>query len=117
MNALILLFIFVPSLVGILLLLNVLFALHRPDYEKITPFECGINPIYNQTRNPFNINFYIVAVLFLIFDLEILLIFPASVVLYQVESYGFSIFLIFLIILTVGFVKELASKALNFTKI
>lgn len=80
---------FVPILVGILLILNVLLAVHRPDSEKVTPYECGFNPIYNQVRVPFAIQYYLVGILFLIFDLEVALLYPIAVSLYQVSVYGF----------------------------
>jgi NADH:ubiquinone oxidoreductase subunit 3 (subunit A) len=88
MTMIVLLF-FVPILVGILLALNVLLAVHRPDTEKVTPYECGFNPIYGQVRAPFAIQYYLVGILFLIFDLEIAVLFPVAVSLYQVTTYGF----------------------------
>jgi len=106
---------FVPVLVGILLALNVLLAVHRPDTEKISAYECGFNPIYGQVRAPFSIAFYLVGILFLIFDLEIAVLFPIAVTLYQVTSYGFWIATLFLIFLTVGFVYEWGKGALKFT--
>lgn len=109
------LFIFVPILVGILLMLNVLLAVHRPDTEKVTPYECGFNPIYGQVRAPFAIQYYLVGILFLIFDLEIAVLFPLAVTLYQVTAYGFWIGMIFLILLTIGFVYEYGKGALKFT--
>ena len=74
MNSLLILFIFIPILVVILLALNLLLAVHRPDTEKLSPYECGFTPIYGQTRSQFSVHFYIVAILFLVFDLEILLL-------------------------------------------
>ena len=68
MNTLILFFIVVPVLVLILLGLNLLLSTHNPDPEKVSPFECGFISIYGQTRIPFHIQFYLVAILFLIFD-------------------------------------------------
>jgi len=115
MSSLLLLFIFVPVLTGILLALNLLLAVHRPDDSKVSAYECGFSPIYGQTRSPFHVQFYIVGILFLIFDLEILLIYPICVTLYQVSSYGFWIVMIFFAILTVGFVLEIGSGALYFT--
>lgn len=115
MTTLFIFFLFVPLLVGILLGLNLLFSVHKPDSEKVSPFECGFAPIYGQTRSPFHIQFYLVAILFLVFDLEIFYLVPLSVSMYQVGSYGFSIFLIFFIILTIGFVYELGAKILHFT--
>lgn len=80
---------FVPVLVAILLGLNLLLAAHRPDYEKVSVYECGFNALTAQTRNPFSISFYLVAVLFLIFDLEIALVYPVAVSLGVITSYGF----------------------------
>ena len=111
----IVLFFFVPVLVGILLALNVLLAVHRPDTEKVTPYECGFNPIYGQVRAPFAIQYYLVGILFLIFDLEIAVLYPLAVTLYQVTSYGFWIATIFLVLLTIGFVYEFGKGALKFT--
>nr|UYG49289.1 NADH dehydrogenase subunit 3 [Rhizoctonia sp.] len=116
MSSLLLLFIFVPVLTGILLALNLLLAVHRPDSEKVQAYECGFSPIYGQTRSPFHVQFYLVGILFLIFDLEILLIYPLAVTLHQVSAYGFWIFIVFLVILTVGFVLEIGSGALYFTE-
>lgn len=114
MNTLLMLFIFVPVLTFILLALNLAFAVHRPDSEKVTSYECGFSAI-PQTRSPFSVQFYIVGILFLVFDLEILLIYPFSASLYQIGSYGFWIVLIFFVILTLGFVYEYSSGALKFT--
>ena len=115
MNTLLMLFIFVPVLTLIFLALNLLFAVHRPDYEKMTSYECGFSPIHGQTRSPFSVQFYIVGILFLVFDLELVLLYPVTVSLYQVGSYGFWIVLVFFLVLTVGFVYELGSGALKFT--
>ena len=113
MNNILMLFIFVPILVGILLALNFLLAVHRPDEAKVSAYECGFSPVYGQTRSTFQIHFYIVGLLFLVFDLEILLLFPVGVTLYQVSTFGFSIAIIFFIILTIGFVLEISSGAVS----
>ena len=115
MNALLMLFLFIPILVVILLALNIILAVHRPDTEKLSPYECGFTNIYGQTRSQFSVHFYIVAILFLVFDLEILLLYPVSVTLYQVSSYGFTIAIIFFSILTIGFIFELGKGVLKFT--
>lgn len=114
MNALLVLFIFVPILTLILLALNIAFAVHRPDSEKVTSYECGFSPIHGQTRAPFSIQFYIVGILFLVFDLEIVLLYPFSVSIYQVGQFGFWVVMTFFVILTLGFVYELGSGALKF---
>lgn len=115
MTALKIMFIFVPILVAILLILNVLLAAHRPDSEKVTAYECGFSPIYGQTRSPFSIQYYLVGILFLIFDLEILLLYPLALTLYEISVYGFWVAMIFFTVLTFGFVYELAKGVLYFT--
>jgi NADH:ubiquinone oxidoreductase subunit 3 (subunit A) len=110
---LVMLFLFIPILVFILLFLNYILAPSKPDAEKLSIYECGFVAVYGQTRSTFHINFYIVAMFFLIFDLEILLLFPISVSLFQVGTYGFTIALIFFLILTIGFILEIASGAIS----
>ena len=115
MNTITIFIIFIPILVIILLLANLLFAVHRPDSEKVTPYECEFSPVYGQVRSPFSIQFYLVGILFLIFDLEILFVYPYRSIIYHSEIYGFWIVMIFFIVLTVGFVYEFGSGALYFT--
>jgi NADH-ubiquinone oxidoreductase chain 3 len=110
-------FIFVPILGFALLGLNILLAPHRPDESKVSAYECGFSPVYGQTRSTFQIHFYLVGMLFLIFDLEILLLFPIGVTLYQVSTFGFSIALIFFIVLTIGFVLEIGSGAIQLSNL
>ena len=114
MTSLTLMFIFVPILTGILLMLNVLLAVHKPDTEKVSAYECGFSPVYGQTRAPFSIQYYLVGILFLLFDLEILLLYPLATSLYQVGSYGFVIAVAFLLVLTLGFMFEWGKGALYF---
>ena len=113
MNNLLMLFIFVPILAIILLVLNILLSVHSPYESKLSPYECGFNPIQGQTRSVFHIHFFLVGLLFLIFDLEILLLFPLAVTLYQVSLFGFIIALIFFGVLTIGFVLEIGSGAIK----
>jgi len=115
MSNLFVLFIVVPFLALVLLALNVLLAPHRPDEAKVSAYECGFSPVYGQTRSTFQIHFYIVAMLFLVFDLEILLLFPLGVTLYQVSTFGFIIALIFFSVLTIGFVLEIGTGAISLT--
>jgi NADH:ubiquinone oxidoreductase subunit 3 (subunit A) len=117
MNNLLILFIFVPILTLILLLLNLLLAPHIPDESKVSPYECGFLSLPGQTRSIFHIHFYIVALLFLIFDLEILLLLPVAVSLYHISTYGFSVALIFFLVLTVGFILEIGSGAVKLTDV
>jgi len=117
MSNLFFLFIFVPILGFVLLGLNLLLAPHRPDESKVSAYECGFSPVYGQTRSTFQIHFYLVGMLFLIFDLEILLLFPIAVTLYQVSTFGFCIALIFFIVLTIGFVLEIGSGAIQLSNL
>lgn len=116
MNNLLMLFIFVPILAFILLFVNFLFSAHKPDESKISAYECGYSAIRKQNRTDFQIQFYVVAMLFLIFDLEILLLFPIAVTLYKVSTFGFSIALIFFLVLTIGFILEIGSGAISIAK-
>lgn len=115
MDTITLFFIFVPILTVILLFTNLLLAVHRPDSEKVTPYECGFSVVYGQTRNPFQISFYLVGILFLVFDIEILIFSPYAICLYQTGIYGFWIFIFFFLLLTIGFVYEIGTGALYFT--
>ena len=115
MNNILMLFIFVPILAVILLALNLLLAPHAPYEAKVSAYECGYNALPGQTRSTFQIQFYLVAILFLVFDLEILLILPIAVSLYQVGTFGFSVAVIFFIVLTIGFVLEIGSGAISIT--
>ena len=115
MNNLFFLIIFIPILAFILLGVNILLAVHRPDEAKVSAYECGFLALPEQTRSTFQIHFMIVALLFLIFDLEILLLFPLAVTLYQVSIFGFSIGILFFIILTIGFILEIGSGAIALT--
>jgi NADH-ubiquinone oxidoreductase chain 3 len=115
MNTLLMLFILVPILAVLLLGLNLLFAVNKPNEAKESVYECGFNAVYGQTRSTFQIHFFIVALLFLVFDLEILLLFPIALTLYQVSMFGFSVALIFFIVLTIGFVLEIGTGAIKVT--
>ena len=114
-STLLVLFIFVPILALLLLGLNVLLAPSKPDESKVSPYECGFSVIQGQTRSVFHIKFYLVAMLFLIFDLEVLLLLPLAVTLYHISFFGFSIAILFFLVLTIGFVLEIGSGAINFT--
>jgi NADH-ubiquinone oxidoreductase chain 3 len=81
--------------------------------EKKTAFECGFHSFLGQNRTQFSISFFIFALLFLLFDLEILLVYPYTITAYDNSIYGLIIMLIFFILLTVGLIFELGKKALN----
>ena len=114
MNTLTIFIFFVPVIIGVLLVLNLFFAIHKPDSEKVSPNECGFVAI-GDTRSKFSVEFYLVGILFLVFDLELLFLYPLAVTLYQITTYGFFIAMIFLVLLTIGFVYEYGKGALKFT--
>ena len=82
-------------------------------HEKLYTYECGFSPILGQTRNTFHISFFLIALAFLILDLEILLFFPISVSLSQIGTFGLVIALIFFIVLTIGYVIEILAGNLK----
>ena len=84
----------------------------RPDRAKLSPYECGFEP-FEDTRFPFDVRFYLVAILFIIFDLETAFLFPWAVVLRHISWSGFWAMMIFLGILTIGFVYEWKRGALE----
>lgn len=84
----------------------------RPSTEKSSPYECGFNPFEN-ARMKFDVRFYLVAILFIIFDLEIAFLFPWAVVLEEVGWFGFNAMIIFLGLLVVGFIYEWKKGALE----
>ena len=113
MSSTIFFFLFIPLLSLILLTINIVFAPHNPYLEKNNAFECGFTSFLGQNRIQFSISFFIFALLFLLFDLEILLVYPYLMSAYINEAYGLLILMTFLGILTIGFVFELGKKALT----
>jgi NADH-quinone oxidoreductase subunit A len=115
MNTLTFFILFIPALVLVLLLVNTLLAVNKPYSEKVSPYECGFTPL-GDARQKFSVQFYLVAILFIVFDLEVLFLFPFAVSLYEVSLMGFWVVILFLIVLTIGFVYEWSKGALKFTK-
>ena len=105
--------IFIPLLAFILLAVNLIFAPHNPYQEKDSAFECGFHSFLGQNRTQFSISFFIFALLFLLFDLEILLVYPYIVSAYVNGIYGLVVMLIFFLVLTLGFAFELGKNALK----
>ena len=113
MSSLTFFFIFIPILSFILLAINILLSPHNPYQEKNSAFECGFHSFLGQNRTQFSISFFIFALLFLLFDLEILLVYPYVVSAYTNGIYGLIVMLVFFLILTLGFVFELGKNALK----
>jgi NADH-quinone oxidoreductase subunit A len=89
-----------------------LLGVHRPDPEKLSPYECGFEA-FEDARMKFDVRYYLVAILFILFDLEIAFLFPWAVVLPEIGLFGFVSMLIFLGILVVGFIYEWKKGALE----
>ena len=94
------------------IIINFLFSPKKPDPEKLSAYECGFEP-FNDSRMEFDIRFYLVAILFIIFDLEIAFLFPWAISLGKIGFLGFLSMMFFLVILTVGFIYEWKKGALD----
>ena len=94
------------------LILNFAFSPKNPDPEKLSSYECGFEP-FNDSRMEFDIRFYLVAILFIIFDLEIAFLFPWAITLGNIGYFGFFSMMLFLFILTIGFIYEWKKGALD----
>ena len=105
--------IFIPILAILLLAINLILAPHNPYQEKDSAFECGFHSFLGQNRSEFSISFFIFALLFLLFDLEILLVYPYVVSGYANGIFGLIVMLMFFLVLTLGFAFELGKNALS----
>ena len=109
----ILLFIIVGLGLGLVLLsLGALLAPNRPNPEKLSPYECGFEA-FEDARMKFDVRYYLVAILFILFDLEIAFLFPWAIVLEEIGLAGFLAMMVFLGILVVGFIYEWMKGALE----
>ncbi|MEE9455081.1 MAG: NADH-quinone oxidoreductase subunit A [Paracoccaceae bacterium] len=100
------------ALAIILSISAVIVAVRNPDPEKTSTYECGFNP-FDDSRMRFDVRFYLVAILFIIFDLEIAFLFPWAVAFKDVGLFGFWSMIVFLGVLTVGFAYEWKKGALE----
>ena len=89
-----------------------LLGVHRPDSEKLSPYECGFEA-FEDARMKFDVRYYLVAILFILFDLEIAFLFPWAIVLREIGLFGFLAMAVFLAILVVGFIYEWKKGALE----
>ncbi|MDA8328398.1 MAG: NADH-quinone oxidoreductase subunit A [Betaproteobacteria bacterium] len=109
----VLVFVLVGLLVGVVpILMGWLLAPNRPDAEKLSPYECGFNA-FEDARMKFDVRYYLVAILFILFDLEIAFLFPWAIVLPEIGLFGYLAMVLFLGILVVGFVYEWKKGALE----
>src|ERR1700733_10601958 len=113
MNSLTILFILVSIITLLFLIINFLLAPHNPYQEKYSIFECGFHSFLGQNRTQFGVKFFIFALVYLLLDLEILVIYPFGLSGYENGIYGLIVVLIFIGIITAGFVFELGKNALK----
>jgi NADH-quinone oxidoreductase subunit A len=97
---------------GVLLLIPFVVAYQSPDSEKLSAYECGFNA-FDDARMKFDVRFYLVALLFIIFDLEVTFLFPWAVAFKEVGNVGFWSMMAFLAVLTIGFIYEWRKGALE----
>jgi NADH-quinone oxidoreductase subunit A len=106
-------FIGVAAGIGLALLLSAfLLAYKQPDPEKLSAYECGFNA-FDDARMKFDVRFYLVAILFIIFDLEVTFLFPWAVAFSKLGLFGFCSMMLFLAVLTIGFIYEWKKGALE----
>ena len=106
-------FVAVSLVIGLALLIApFIVAYKQPDPEKLSAYECGFNA-FDDARMKFDVRFYLVAILFIIFDLEVAFLFPWAVVFHKVGAFGFWSMMVFLGVLTVGFIYEWKKGALE----
>ena len=109
----IIIFIFIALILSIgFIVLNFLFSPKNPDPEKLSAYECGFEA-FSDSRMEFDVRFYLVAILFIIFDLEIAFLFPWAISLGKIGILGFVSMMIFLFILSIGFIYEWKKGALD----
>ena len=109
----IILFLFIALVLSAgFIVVNFLFSPNNPDPEKLSAYECGFEP-FNDSRMEFDVRFYLVAILFIIFDLEIAFLFPWAISLGKIGILGFWSMMFFLGVLTIGFIYEWKKGALE----
>ncbi len=109
----VLIFIMVGILVGLLpIIIGYFISPKHPNAAKLSPYECGFTP-FEDARLPFDVRYYLVAILFILFDLETAFLVPWAVVLRQIGWFGFSSMMFFLALLLIGFIYEWKKGALE----
>ncbi|EJF77411.1 NADH-quinone oxidoreductase subunit A 1 [Bartonella sp. DB5-6] len=109
----VLIFIIVSAVIaGVLLIMPYIVAYRSPDPEKLSAYECGFNS-FDDARMKFDIRFYLVSILFIIFDLEVAFLFPWAVSFESIGMFGFWSMIVFLALLTIGFIYEWKKGALE----
>ena len=109
----VIIFIGIALVIGIALLASaIIIAVRKPDSEKVSTYECWFDP-FDDAHMKFDVRFYLVAILFIIFDLEVAFLFPWAITLKDIGVFGFWSMMVFLAILTIGFAYEWRKGALE----
>ena len=109
----IIIFLFIALIISMgFILINFISSPNNPDPEKLSAYECGFDA-FDDSRMEFDVRFYLVAILFIIFDLEIAFLFPWAITLGKIGLFGFWSMMIFLAVLTIGFIYEWKKGALE----
>ena len=109
----IIIFLFIALLLSVgFILINFISSPNNPDPEKLSAYECGFNA-FDDARMKFDVRFYLVAILFIIFDLEVAFLFPWAISFSEIGLFGYTSMMIFLFVLTVGFIYEWKKGALE----
>ena len=109
----IIIFLFIALLISIgFIIINYISSPSNPDPEKLSAYECGFDA-FDDSRMEFDVRFYLVAILFIIFDLEIAFLFPWAITLGKIGVFGFWSMMLFLAVLTIGFIYEWKKGALE----
>ncbi|MCW2247553.1 NADH-quinone oxidoreductase subunit A [Azospirillum fermentarium] len=100
------------ALAAVMVVASYVISPKLPDAEKVSPYECGFEP-FEDARAKFEVRFYLVSILFIIFDLEVAFLFPWAITLADIGTFGFWSMMVFLGVLTIGFVYEWKKGALE----
>jgi NADH-quinone oxidoreductase subunit A len=100
------------GIAGAMVVASFIVARQKPDPEKLSPYECGFEA-FDDARRRFDVRFYLVSILFIIFDLEVAFLFPWAISLKHIGAFGFWSMIIFLGVLTIGFIYEWKKGALE----
>jgi NADH-quinone oxidoreductase subunit A len=103
------------GLAGLILILSSLIGRHRPSRVKMQPYECGITPV-GDAREPFSVKFYLVAMIFILFDVEAVFLYPWAYVYRELRWFGFTEMLLYILILLAGYVYLWKKVALDWNR-
>ncbi|MGH9682926.1 MAG: NADH-quinone oxidoreductase subunit A [Candidatus Acidiferrales bacterium] len=114
-GALLLMFILACGLAGVLVLASQIVGRHKRTREKDQPYECGIRPT-GDAREPFSVQFYMVALLFILFDIEAIFLYPWALVYHDLKMFGFIEMVLYIIILLAGYIFLWKKGALDWNR-